>query len=83
MLFGWLAMYIWLYQEIYTDSNLSSEFTTLSKELEPVGYLTTNKTYKFKFSNFDKDYESFRGTAGRVRYFIRVVLSRNIIGAIV
>lgn len=52
----------------------------LSKELEPAGYLATNKLFKFKFSHFDKDYESFRGKAGRVRYFIRAALNRNVIG---
>lgn len=39
-----------------------------------------NKAYKFKFSNFDKDYESYVGKAGRVRYFVRAVLNRNIVG---
>lgn len=66
--------------EIYNEPHLSSEFTLLSKELEPAGYLTANKQYKFKFSHFDKDYETFKGSAGRVRYFIRVALNRNVIG---
>jgi hypothetical protein len=48
--------------------------------LEAAGYLAMNKTYRFKFSNFDKDYESYTGKAGRVRYVIRAVLNRNIVG---
>jgi vacuolar protein sorting-associated protein 26 len=36
--------------------------------------LTESKTYKFKFNNFEKEYETFNGVAGRVRYFIRVVV---------
>jgi hypothetical protein len=39
-----------------------------------------NKAYKFKFSNFDKDYESYTGKAGQVRYVVRAVLARNIVG---
>ena len=53
-----------------------------SKELEPAGFLMQDKTWRFKFSHFDKEYESFKGTAGRVRYFIRAQLNRNVIGAV-
>lgn len=56
---------------------MTTEFTSVSKELEPAGYLATSKTYRFRFGSFDKEYESFRGTAGSVRYFIRVALLRN------
>jgi hypothetical protein len=38
--------------------------------------------YKFKFGNFDKEYESFKGAAGRVRYFVRVSLLRNLMKSI-
>jgi hypothetical protein len=41
-----------------------------------------NKTYRFKFSNFDKDYESYAGKAGRVRYVVRAVLARNVVGSL-
>jgi hypothetical protein len=56
---------------------MTTEFTSVSKELEPAGHLAMSKAYKFKFSCFDKEYESFKGTAGRVRYFIRAALFRN------
>lgn len=65
------------YSEIYSNKDLSTEFTSLSKELEPAGILTENKSYKFKFPNFEKEYETFNGIAGRVRYFIRVVAAKN------
>lgn len=38
--------------EIYSNKDLCTEFTSLSKELEPAGILTENKEYKFKFTNF-------------------------------
>jgi vacuolar protein sorting-associated protein 26 len=39
--------------------------------------MTENKSYKFKFPNFEKEYETFNGVAGRVRYFIRVIVAKN------
>ena len=49
----------------------------MAKELEPAGILTENKSFKFKFPNFEKEYETFNGIAGRVRYFIRATINRN------
>ena len=63
--------------EIYANKDLSTEFISLSKELEPAGILTENKSYKFKFPNFEKEYETFNGVAGRVRYFVRVIVAKN------
>lgn len=38
----------------------------------PAGTLKVQKTtLKFKFNNFDKDYESFYGICGEIRYFLR------------
>lgn len=39
--------------------------------------MTENKSFKFKFPNFEKEYETFNGIAGRVRYFIRATVTRN------
>ena len=64
--------------EIYDDSDLSTEFHSLTKELEPAGRIKKKKTFKFKFANFEKQYESYYGVAGEVHYFIRVtVVSPN------
>lgn len=56
MLPGWLFGYFLQNSEIYSNKDLSTEFTSLSKELEPAGILTENKSYKFKFPNFEKEY---------------------------
>jgi vacuolar protein sorting-associated protein 26 len=65
------------HSEIYANKDLSTEFMSLSKELEPAGLMTENKSYKFKFPNFEKEYETFNGIAGRVRYFVRVIVAKN------
>lgn len=57
---------------------MSTEFHSLSKELEPAGILTESKSFRFKFPNFEKEYETFNGIAGRVRYFLRAVVNRNL-----
>ena len=63
--------------EIHSDKNLSTDFMVMSKELEPAGILTDNKSFTFKFSRFEKQYESFNGNAGSVRYFLRASINRN------
>ncbi len=51
---------------------------SLMKELSPPGTIYQNKTsIPFKFSNLDKDYESYRGRNVNVRYFLRVVVERK------
>jgi len=49
----------------------------MAKELEPAGIMTENKSFTFKFAKFEKQYESFTGIAGQVRYFVRVSINRN------
>ena len=54
MLPCWLSLYFIPYVEIFSNKDLCTEFTSLSKELEPAGILHENKTFKFKFPNFEK-----------------------------
>lgn len=49
----------------------------MAKELEPAGTLTDTKSFTFKFAKFEKQYESFKGIAGAVRYFVRTSINRN------
>ncbi len=39
----------------------SGTFLSNARELEPAGSLTQDKSYKFKFKEFDKQYESYDG----------------------
>ena len=40
--------------ELYYDKKISSDFMSIARELEPIGQLTQDKSYKFKFKDFDK-----------------------------
>ena len=42
--------------------------------MQPAGTISRNTNFKFKFSNFEKQYESYYGVAGEVHYFLRVVI---------
>ena len=72
-----VSRYARTHAEIFSNKDLCTEFTSLAKELEPAGILTEKKSFPFKFNNFEKDYETFNGIAGRVRYFIRVVVTKS------
>lgn len=65
------------YLEIFNDKSLSTDFMAMAKELEPAGTLTDNKSFTFRFAKFEKQYESFNGIAGQVRYFVRTSVNRN------
>ena len=43
----------------------------------PAGTLRRNTKLKFKFNNFDKDYESYYGRLGEVHYVIKVVMAMD------
>ena len=53
---------------------MCTEFHSLTKELEPAGKLKKKTSLKFKFPNFEKQYESYYGVAGEVHYFIKVTI---------
>ena len=41
---------------------------SMSRELEPIGILNEeNKTYKFAFNKFEKQYETYSGTGFKLR----------------
>jgi vacuolar protein sorting-associated protein 26 len=53
------------------------KFTALVRELEGAGMaFGGRKTYPFEFST-EKPYETYSGVNVRLRYFIRVTMSRN------
>lgn len=49
----------------------------LVKELEPAGEITGNKSYSFEFGNCPKNYETYNGHNVRLRYFLRVKITRH------
>jgi len=65
--------------ELLYDRGNPYEFTMLVQELEGQSDspLTSNKSYPFEFANVDKAFESYVGNNVRLRYFLRVKISRT------
>ena len=64
------------YLDLLFDKANSVKFTTIVKELESAGILAASKSYPFEF-NVEKAYETYSGINVRLRYFVRVTISRN------
>lgn len=63
--------------ETNTDSITSSDFLTLATELAAPSTLTHPESYPFEFKNVEKQYESYRGKNVKLRYFVKVIVSRR------
>jgi len=63
--------------EFLYDRGNPYEFTSLVRELETPGELSADKTYPFEFANVDKAFETYSGTNVRLRYFLRVKITRQ------
>lgn len=68
--------------ELLQDRGNAIRFTTLVRELDPASSLDSNKTYPFEFST-EKPYECYSGINVRLRYLVRVTITRNYGGSIV
>ncbi|CAA6665340.1 unnamed protein product [Spirodela intermedia] len=69
--------------ELYLDRGNFYDFTSLVRELEVPGEIYEKKAYRFEFSTVEMPYESYRGANVRLRYVLKVTVSRNYIGNIV
>eukprot|EP00470_Lotharella_oceanica_P001139 CAMPEP_0170177642 /NCGR_PEP_ID=MMETSP0040_2-20121228/10658_1 /TAXON_ID=641309 /ORGANISM="Lotharella oceanica, Strain CCMP622" /LENGTH=314 /DNA_ID=CAMNT_0010420343 /DNA_START=6 /DNA_END=950 /DNA_ORIENTATION=+ len=63
--------------ELLYDRGNPYEMLQLVKELDPAGEITSNKTYHFEFGNCPKNYETYNGHNVRLRYFLRVKITRH------
>ena len=63
--------------ELFYDKANGSEFTQLVTELSPPGILTSSTDYPFEFDNVEKQFESYNGLNVRLRYFVRVTVTRS------
>lgn len=69
--------------ELHQERGSAIKFTSIVRELESAGVMDSkNKTYPFEF-NGEKVHESYSGLNVRLRYFIRVTMSRNYNGSFV
>lgn len=64
--------------ELYQDRGNHHEFTSLVKDLARPGDLTQNSSYSFEFVNVEKPYESYTGSNVKLRYSLRVTISRRL-----
>lgn len=63
--------------ELFYDRGNSYEFSTLVQELAPAGALVKSTEFDFSFSNVELPYECYNGLNVRLRYFVRVTISRR------
>jgi len=59
------------------DKSSSYDFFSICKDLEPPGALYESKQYKFRFGAVDKQNDTYSGINVRMRYFVRLTVSRN------
>ncbi|KAL8136654.1 hypothetical protein V2J09_002655 [Rumex salicifolius] len=69
--------------ELYFDKGNFYDFTSLVRELDVPGEIYEKKTYPFEFSTVEMQYESYNGINVRLRYILKVTISRNYVGNIV
>lgn len=69
--------------EMYFDRGNFYDFTSLVRELDVPGEILERKTYPFEFSTVEMPYESYNGINVRLRYILKVTISRNIVSSIV
>lgn len=46
---------------------------SMGRELDPQGILMEDKTYKFSFAKFEKQYESYYGNTIRLRLYAQTI----------
>ncbi|KAF4632408.1 hypothetical protein G7Y89_g5711 [Cudoniella acicularis] len=63
--------------EMFFDRGNHYEFLSLGQELAAPGDLQHPQTFDFNFKNVEKQYESYSGINVRLRYFVRVTVSRR------
>ncbi|KAF8128667.1 vacuolar protein sorting-associated protein 26-domain-containing protein [Boletus edulis] len=64
--------------ELFYDRGNHHEFLSLSQELASPGELRQAQTFEFLFKNIEKQFESYQGINVKLRYFMRVSVSRRI-----
>jgi hypothetical protein len=63
--------------EMYGDKSQTSDFLSMSRDLEGPGAFSEDKTLTFAFARVEKPYETYSGINCRVRYFIKVTIGKN------
>ncbi|XP_047963056.1 vacuolar protein sorting-associated protein 26B-like [Salvia hispanica] len=69
--------------EMYFDRGNFYDFTSLVRELDIPGEIYERKTFPFEFPTVEMPYETYNGANVRLRYVLKVSISRNYGGSIV
>jgi len=64
--------------ELFYDRGNHYEFLLQAQELASAGEMRQNQSYDYSFKNIEKQYESYHGINVKLRYFIRVTISRRL-----
>ncbi|KAJ3036343.1 Vacuolar protein sorting-associated protein 26B [Rhizophlyctis rosea] len=64
--------------ELFYDRGNHYEFSSLAQELAAPGELRQSASFEFEFKNVEKQYESYYGINVKLRYFVRVTISRRL-----
>ena len=64
--------------EYYHERGHHYEFLTMGQEVSEPGEIRGLAKYDFEFRNVEKQYESFTGSAVRLRYYLRVTLGKRL-----
>ncbi|KAF7366313.1 hypothetical protein MSAN_00887500 [Mycena sanguinolenta] len=67
--------------ELFYDRGHHHEFLSLSQELAAPGEMRSAQTFDFNFKNVEKQFESYQGINVKLRYFVRVSISRRLADA--
>ena len=62
---------------MYYDRGVNYEFLSLAQELAAPGDLQHPQTFPFNFKNVEKQYESYNGINVKLRYYVRILVSRR------
>ncbi|PVF98372.1 putative PEP8-vacuolar protein sorting/targeting protein, partial [Serendipita vermifera] len=64
--------------ELFYDRGNHYEFLSLSQELAAPGEMRQAQTFDFNFKNVEKQYESYQGINVKLRYLVRVTMSKRL-----
>ncbi|XP_033140116.1 vacuolar protein sorting-associated protein 26B [Brassica rapa] len=69
--------------EMYFDRGNFYDFTSLVRELDVPGDIYDRKTYPFEFPTVEMPYETYNGVNVRLRYVLKLTVTRGYAGSIV
>lgn len=79
-LFGRIGKF---YLEISHERNQTSEFLSMSREIEPQGIISESTSIPFSFNKVEKQFETYVGRFARLRYILKATIGRNLASNIV